>query len=114
MTSNVISFPQKIVETIDIEDELLAEENGNDFASEIIEHVHDMIHERTGDCIFTEEAYKPLAICLGEVLTAMYMFSQGHETHPFYDIAQDIFGDPLDISGDQDYTDDTDKFDEEL
>jgi hypothetical protein len=105
MTSNVIKFPtQNRVETIEIETEFVAEENGNDFGSEIIEYIHDVLHEKTGECIFTDEQYRPLVICLGEILTALHMFTQGHDTHPFYEIANEIFGEKVDIAEEVDYT----------
>jgi hypothetical protein len=99
MTDNVIKFPIPKEDTI-----LDIEEAGNDFAHEVMESIHDILHTKTGECLYTDEQYKPLAICLGEVLTALYMFSQGDETHPFYTIAQEIFGDEsLDIADNEHY-----------
>jgi hypothetical protein len=107
MTTNVITFPSRKEETVEIESTMAIEEAGNDFAYEVMEHIHDILHDQTGECLFTDDQYKPLAICLGEVLTALYMFSQGNETHPFYEIAQEIFGDEaLDISDKEVYTGD--------
>lgn len=107
MTSNVITFPPRKEETVEIEDDLILEEVGNDFANEIIEHIHEVLHDKTGECLLTDEQYRPLIICLGEVLTALYMFSQGNETHPFNEIAQEIFGDSaVDIPEELEYTGD--------
>lgn len=93
MTGNVIKFPGRNSESINVEVDMDTEEAGNDFAYEIMEYIHDILHEKNGECIFTDEQYLPLVTCLGEVLTALYMFSEGDDTHPFREIAQDIFGD---------------------
>lgn len=103
MTSNVITFPDRKVETVEIKSEIVAGEEANDFANEIIEIIHNALHEKTGECIFTDEDYKPITICLGEVIAGLYMLSQGHN-HPFQEIATEIFGDEVDIPADEGYT----------
>jgi len=104
MKDNVIKFPGRNDETKVIISDMDLEEAGNDFAYEVMEQIHDILHEKNGECIFTDEQYLPLVTCLGEVLTALYMFSEGNDTHPFHEIAQDIFGDDsLDISEEEGY-----------
>jgi hypothetical protein len=107
MKSNVINFhPRKNeeIETIDIKDELAVGEDATDFANEIIEIIHYALYEKTGECIFTDEEYMPITICLGEVIAGLYMLSQGHN-HPFQEIASEIFGDEVDILHEEGYTD---------
>ena len=105
MTDNVIKFPRRKEETVKVVDTMTLEETGNRIAGDLMNVVHDFFHDETGECIYTDEEYLPLVICLGEVLTAMYMFSQGDDSHPFYEIANDIFGDSsVDKSDELDYT----------
>ena len=101
MNNNVIKFPNKKTETIEIEDEQTLNKRALDFAYEMIDYVHDGIHEETGDCIFTDDEYIPMVICMAEVIAATYMLSQGHD-HPFQEIANDLFGD-VDIDSNMDY-----------
>jgi len=102
MTNNVIQFQSRKIETVEINDAAETEIDANDFANEIVEVIHDMLHDKTGDCIFTDEDYKSITICIGEVITALYMLSQGHD-HPFIEIANEIFGDEVDISEEEGY-----------
>jgi hypothetical protein len=103
MTSNVIAFPQK-EETVEIRDRISTEEDADSFANEIVEIIHNALHDRTGECIFTDDEYTPITICIGEVITALYMLSQGFDDHPFQQIATEIFGDEVDISDEEGYT----------
>jgi len=106
MTNNVITFPsrkEETVETIEFKDEMASEEEANDFANEIIEIIHAALYEKTGECMFTDEDYTPITICLSEVIAGLYMLSQGHD-HPFLEIASEIFGDEVDIPDDDGYT----------
>lgn len=102
MTSNVITFPQRM-ETIEVKNEIIAGEEANDFANQIIEIIHNALHDQTGECMFTDPEYKPMTICIGEVISALYMLSQGHN-HPFLEIANEIFGDEVDIPEEEGYT----------
>lgn len=106
MTNNVIAFQPKKEEPIEIKDKSSVEEDANDFAYELIEIIHGALHDRTGECIFTDEEYKPITICLGEVISAMYMLSQGYDDHPFQEISKEIFGDEVDIDEEDEYNDD--------
>jgi hypothetical protein len=104
MTNNVIQFQSRKVETIEIKDATEVEIDANDFANEIVEMVHDVLHERTGECMFTDDEYTSITICISEVITALYMKSQGHG-HPFLEIAEEIFGEDVDIADEMSYTD---------
>lgn len=106
MTSNVITFPSKKEEAVDIKDKMSVEEDANDFAQELIDIIHGALYDKTGECIFTDEEYRPIAICLGEVISAMYMLSQGYDDHPFQEIAKEIFGDDVDIADEDAYNGD--------
>lgn len=106
MTSNVITFPsrnEEAIEIVEIKNEIIAGEEANEFANEIIEIIHNALHDKTGECIFTDEDYKAITICLGEVIAGLYMLSQGHN-HPFQEIASEIFGDEVDIPDEEGYT----------
>jgi hypothetical protein len=109
--TNVIKFPNKRVETVDIEDENTLNKKALEFAYEMIDYIHDGIHEETGDCIFTDDEYMPMVICMAEVIASTYMLSQGHE-HPFQEIAQDLFGD-IDIDAEMDYDETSNESDED-
>lgn len=113
MTDNVIKFPRRKEETVEVVDTMTLEETGNHIAGDLMDVVHDFFHDETGECIYTDEEYLPLVICLGEVLTAMYMFSQGDDSHPFYGVAQEIFGDsPVDNSEKESYNGDNTNIEE--
>ena len=101
MKNNVIPFPRPKEEVIEIKDRMTVEEDANEFASEIIEIIHNALHDKTGDCIFTDDEFMPIALCLEEVISAMYLLSQGYDDHPFQDIAKDIFG--VDIEDEEGY-----------
>lgn len=101
MKNNVIEFPARKTETVEIEDSRTLNKKAMEFAYEMIDYVHDGIHEETGDCIFTDDEYIPIVICMAEVISAAYMLSQGHD-HPFQEIAQDLFGN-IDIEVEVDY-----------
>lgn len=106
MSSNVIKFPNnKKTETIEIEDERVLSKRALEFAYEMIDYVHDGIHEETGDCIFTDDEYVPMVICMAEVIASIYMLSRGHD-HPFQEIANNLFGD-VDIDSDMGYNEPT-------
>ena len=107
MKNNVIAFPKPKEEVIEIKDRMAVEEDANEFASEIIEIIHNALHEKTGDCIFTDDDFGPISFCLDEVICAMYMLSQGYDDHPFQEIAKDIFGDDVDIPTEESYIGDT-------
>lgn len=107
MTTNVIAFPQRkdeAIEAIEIKDEMEVSEDASNFANEIIEIIHYALYEKTGECIFTDEEYRPITICISEVIAGLYMLSQGRE-HPFQEIASEIFGDEVDIADENEYTD---------
>lgn len=114
MTSNVIKFPSKQTtetntETMKIDQESL------DFAYEFADILHHAIHEKSGTCIFTDELYIELGICLTEVISAIYLLSKGQE-HPFQEIAKDLFGDDsifVDIDTEIDYNETSEDIDEE-
>jgi hypothetical protein len=110
MTNNVIKFPNKKLETIENKQELTLNQESIEFAYEIADVLHDVLHERTGDCIFTDDDYTPLVICVTEVISAIYMMSQGHD-HPFQEIAQELFGN-VDIDAEMDY-DESNELDED-
>lgn len=101
MNNNVIKFPNKRVETVEISDEESINKKSLEFAYEMIDYIHDGIHEETGDCIFTDDEYMPIVICMAEVISAAYLMSQGHD-HPFQEIAHDLFSD-VDISEEMEY-----------
>ncbi len=103
MTSNVIAFPKREGETINTIDRLQVESDADEFAYELMETIHDVFHQKTGECIFTDEDYAPISIYLSEVISAMYMLSQGHDDHPMQEIAKDVFGNDLDIAEKNDY-----------
>ena len=103
MKNNVIAFPQRNEEIVDIKSAEEVEIDANDFANEIVNFIHDELHEKTGECIFTDEEYRSITICVGEVITALYMQSQGHD-HPFLEIADEIFGEDVDIADEDSYT----------
>lgn len=102
MTNNVIKFPKKRTETIEIEDANVLNRKALDFAYEMLDYIHDRVHEKTGDCIFTDDEYTPIVICTAEVISAMYLQSQG-VGHSFQEIAQELFGD-VDIDVEFDYS----------
>lgn len=101
MSNNVIKFPAKKAETVDIQGELTLNKRALEFAYEMIDYIHDGFHEETGECIFTDNEYMPMVICMAEVIAAAYLLSQGRD-HPFQEIAQDLFGD-IDIDAEMDY-----------
>ena len=105
MSNNVIKFPAKKAETVEIEDENTLNKRALEFAYEMIDYIHDGFHEETGDCIFTDDEYVPMVIYMVEVIAATHMLSQGHD-HPFQEIAQDLFGD-VDIDAEMDYNEPT-------
>jgi hypothetical protein len=111
MTDNIIKFPSKKMETVTIEDEVTLGDDSIEFAYAIIDEVHDLIHESSGECIFTDDEYKPLVLCITESLAALYLMSHGVE-HPFQELAQEIFGDDIDISSGVDYNDPIDDIDD--
>lgn len=111
MTDNVIKFPAKKIETVEIEDEHTLNKKALEFAYEMIDYIHDGIHEETGDCIFTDDEYMPMVIYMAEVIASTYMLSQGHD-HPFQEIAQELFGD-VDIDAEMDYDKTSNESDED-
>lgn len=76
MANNIIKFPSKKTETVEIEDDHTLNKKALEFAYEMIDYVHDGIHEETGDCIFTDDDYVPMVICMAEVISATYLLSQ--------------------------------------
>jgi hypothetical protein len=103
--SNVIEFPSSKEETIKIKNRMAVEEESEHFSLEVMEVIHDLMHDRTGECIFTDEEYRPIRIFLSEVISAMYLKSQGHDDHPMIEISNEIFGDDqLDIADYVGYT----------
>jgi hypothetical protein len=114
MTNNVIKFPQKKSETVDIEDVDDIHKYSLEFAYSVIDDIHDVFHEETGDCIFVDDDYTSLVILLAEVLSGMYLLSQGID-HPTQEIADDLFAhvkEEIDNSTDTSYTE-SDKPDNE-
>ena len=101
MSNNIIKFPAKKAETVDIQGELTLNKRALEFAYEMIDYIHDGIHEETGDCIFTDDEYMSIVICMAEVISAAYLLSQGHD-HPFQEIAHDLFSD-VDIPDEMEY-----------
>jgi len=110
MPNNVIKFPAKRAVTVELPPEEVTVQESLEFAYEIADVIHDALHERTGDCIFTDDDYTPLVICVTEVISAMYLMSHGH-AHPFHEIAQELFG-GVDIDAEMEY-DETNEFDED-
>jgi hypothetical protein len=92
MTDNVVKFPGKNTETVDILEEKDLHTQSLDFAYELIHQAHDTIHEEFGDCILTDEEYNPLVFLLAETLSAIYFMTQGVD-HVLQEIAEDLFGD---------------------
>lgn len=104
--SNVIKFPtNKKTEIVEIQEEEFVHKKSLEFAYEIIDYLHDQMYEETGDCIFDDDDYVPLIICTAEVISALFLHSQGHE-HPFQEIAHDLFGE-VDIDANTVYNDST-------
>jgi hypothetical protein len=94
MTDNVVKFPDKNTETVDILEEKDLHTRSLDFAYNIIHQLHDDLHEETGDCVFTDEEYNPLVFLLAETLSAIYFMSNGAD-HVMQEIAEDLFGDVM-------------------
>ena len=101
--NNVIKFPsmKDEVETIMIKDELDHHKDSFELVDPVIEYLHDMLHEQTGDCMFEDDDYRALKILISEAVSAIYLLSQGVE-HPLQEIAEDLFND-LDIEENIDY-----------
>jgi hypothetical protein len=115
MTNNVIKFPQKKTETIDIPEDIDLHKYSIEFAYEVIDNIHDMFHEETGDCIFVDDDYTAMTIFLAETISGMYLLSQGVD-HPMQEIANDLFGDieiDVDIPSETDYNEPVDETDED-
>ncbi len=93
MTDNVIKFPNKPTENVEVvTDELDLHRQSLSFAYEAIDNIHDMLHEETGDCIYTDDDYTAITIFLAEVISGMFLMSHGIE-HPMQEIANDLFDD---------------------
>jgi hypothetical protein len=102
-TDNVIKFRPRKTETVEIQEEQDSNREALEFAYEVLDILHDMLHEQTGDCIYTDRDYSALTICVAEVIAAVYLTSQGIE-HPFQEIANDFFGNvDVDIDSEMDY-----------
>ena len=108
MTDNVIKFPNKLEEKVEvITDELDLHRQSLSFAYEAIDNIHDMLHEETGDCIYTDDDYTSITIFIAEVISGMFLMSHGVE-HPMQEIADDLFND-VDISDEMDYSESNDE-----
>jgi hypothetical protein len=107
VTDNIIKFPNKPTEEVKvITDEIELQKQSLSFAYEVIDNIHDMLHEETGSCIYTDEEFMPITIFAAEVISAMWLMTQGVNEHPMQDIANDLFGDiDVDNSQDLDYDD---------
>lgn len=110
MTDNIVKFPAK-VEHIEQEDNEKLHDIAIDFANVAVEELHHMMHDETGDCIFTDEEYHPLNFMFAEVVSAMYLMSQGVD-HPMQEIAETLFGD-VDITDESDYNETNENDNEE-
>jgi len=106
MTNNVIKFPSRKIEA-----EPSIHTESLEFAYELIDELHDRLHDETGDCIFTDDEYTAITIFLAEVISAMYLMGHGLD-HPIQEIASELFGD-VDIDDEMDYNEFNDKIDEE-
>jgi len=100
---NVIKFQprENTVKTVEISSEEKLNAKSLEFSYDVLDIIHDMIHEQTGDCIFTDDDYKSITICTAEVVSAIYLMSQGLD-HPFHEISKTLFND-VDIDNKVDY-----------
>jgi hypothetical protein len=89
--NKVINFPSKKIEDLKILEEEDIQNSAYEFASNILDYIHDGIHEETGECIYSDDGYIPLGIYITEVLSSIYLMSQGVD-HPFQEIAEEVFG----------------------
>lgn len=107
MTGKIIRFP-----TTNTVDKNKYEVDHHDlsfrFASVIMDHIHDEIHEQTNECIYTDDKYESLLICAGEVLCAFYLKAKNID-HPFQEIADEFFS----VDNDDDEVYDEDDIDDE-
>jgi hypothetical protein len=85
------------------EEPMSLEEVGHHFAYEVLDHLHEMIHEATDECIYTDEKYNPISIYAVEVITAMFMLANGDDSHPFCEIADEVFNESVDKGDDLGY-----------
>jgi hypothetical protein len=114
--NNVIKFPLsneekkemfgRNVEFVQVDDAESIEKESLVFAYDVIDHLHDMLHEETGDCIFTDDSYMTLTIFAAEVISTIYLMAHGVDDQPIQQIADDLFGNiDVDNLSDLDYTD---------
>ena len=99
MVDNIVKFPTKLETTVEVTDG--CHDDSVDFAYTVIEELHDMMHNETGDCIFTDEDYHPLNSMMAEVVSAIYLMSQGIN-HPMQEIAINLL-ENVDITDKADY-----------
>jgi hypothetical protein len=104
---NVIKFPTKqLIDNVEIADEDDVRIESISIAYQIMDSLHDIIHEETEECIFTDDEYVPMVIFLSEAISAMYLKASGFD-HPMQEIAENLFGD-VDIDPDMEYNESND------
>jgi hypothetical protein len=109
MKDNVIKFPKKetATVTVDEDDEILYQ--SLNIAHEALEQLHDILHEQTDECIYTDSAYSNMITLFVEIVSAMYHMTQGKD-HILQEIADDFFEETVDNPDEKDYNDnETDK-----
>ena len=96
---NVIRFPTthklqgKSADIVTVDDVETTNAESMNFAYEIVDVIHELLQEKTGDCVYTDDEYTPIIILVAEVLSAIYLTSQGVDDHPMQNVAADLFGD---------------------
>lgn len=89
MLDNVIKFPQTNLETVEVDYEDKVHQHSLDYAYRVINNFHDDFHKETGDCIYVDEDYTSMVLLFAEVISGMYMKSQGFD-HPTHEIADSL------------------------
>jgi hypothetical protein len=110
MKDNVINFPKKETEVISVDEDDVILYQSLSVAHEILEQLHDVLHEQTDECIFTDPEYSNMITLFIETVSAMYHMTQG-KTHVLQEIADDFFEEMVDNTDEKDYNDnnETDK-----
>lgn len=111
MKDNVIKFPFNNAEMVEVKEENILGEESTTFAHTIIDDIHDRIHENTGECIFSNDEYLPLIMCVADAISGIYLMANGVDNF-FTEIAQELYGD-VDLSDDVLYDETTNENDEE-
>ena len=87
----IVKVPNRLHE-VNIQESNEFQKETIEFSYEIIDHIHDIIHEKFDECIYTDQDYEPLVVCLSELISAICHMTQGKD-HPFIDFCNEVFVD---------------------